>query len=192
MKLNNKYYLLRHGEARSNVEDIVSSWPEKFENSLTQAGADKIKRVAAELKNKKIDLIFTSPLLRTKETADIVAKVVGAEPMTEERLRELDFGVYNGKSAGEFIKYFGDKSERLTEKTPEGENYQEVLDRTWDFFEELESKYKGKNILIVSHQAPILLLLGKLIGESVPESMDGLINIKGERKVTKGQLIELN
>ena len=58
MKLNNKYYILRHGEAVSNVKDVISCWPEKFYNPLTPKGVAKIKKVAKELKNKKIDLIF--------------------------------------------------------------------------------------------------------------------------------------
>ena len=63
MKLNNKYYVLRHGEAVSNVKDIVSCWPEKFNNPLTKKGVVKINRAASQLEKKKIDLIFHSSIL---------------------------------------------------------------------------------------------------------------------------------
>ena len=42
MNLNNKYYLLRHGEAISNAKNIISSWPEKFRNYLTGKGKEQI------------------------------------------------------------------------------------------------------------------------------------------------------
>ena len=67
MELNNKYYLLRHGEAVSNAKNIASSWPEKFNNPLTKRSKEKIIEAAEELENKKIDLIFASDLLRTKK-----------------------------------------------------------------------------------------------------------------------------
>ncbi len=192
MKLNNKYYILRHGEARSNIEQIVSCWPEKFENALTKKGRGQIESAAKKLKDKKIDLIFNSPLLRTKESAAIVGKALKIKPRADKRLRELGFGIFNGKHEDGFMKYFNSKKERLKKRTPRGENYEDVLKRIWDFFSEINKKYKQKNILIVSHQAPLLLLLGKIIGEPVLKGMDGIINVEGEKRITRGELIEIN
>ena len=53
MKLNNTYYILRHGEAVSNVKQVVSSWPEKFKNPLTQHGKEMVMAAAEMLKEKK-------------------------------------------------------------------------------------------------------------------------------------------
>ena len=192
MKLKNKYYLLRHGEAVSNVKDVVSCWPEKFYNPLTGKGVRKIKKVAKGLKNKNIDLIFSSPLLRTKQSAEIVANELGLKVKYDKRLRELGVGVYNGKSAREFFKYFRNREERITRAVPSGESYSEILKRIFDFFKGVNKKHKGKKILIVSHQAPLLLLLGKINGNSISQSTDGIVNAKGEKKITKGELIELN
>src|SRR5258706_3755800 len=96
MKLQNKYYLLRHGEALSNVKNVVSSWPETFENPLTERGVEMIKESAEKLKDKNIDLIFASDLLRTKQTAEIVGKTLKLEPEFDKRLREISFGIMNG------------------------------------------------------------------------------------------------
>lgn len=192
MKLNNKYYILRHGEAISNVKDIVSCWPEKFENPLTEAGVTKIKNVVGELKNKNIDLIFASPLLRTEQTAKIVGGALKIKPKIDKRLREIDFGVFNGEPEDEFIEYFRSRKERLNKGAPKGESYANALKRIWIFFQGIDKKYKEKNILIVSHQAPLLLLLGKIKGHSILESMDGIIRVTGERRITKGQLIKVN
>ena len=58
MKLRNKYYIMRHGEAISNVKEIASHWPEKFHNPLTKKGRSQVKGTAEAAKSKKIDLIF--------------------------------------------------------------------------------------------------------------------------------------
>jgi len=195
MKLNNKYYILRHGEAKSNVDDIVSCWPEKFKNPLTEKGKLQIESVAERLKSKNIDLIFSSPLLRTKETAEIMAKDLGLKIKFDKRLREIGFGIFNSKPAEEFVKYFkdfNDLKDRMKTKSPGGENYTEVSKRVISFFKEVNNKYTGKNILIVSHQAPILLLRAEIIDLAVLDSIEELKNIFKEKRVTRGELIEIN
>ena len=124
MKLKNHYYIMRHGQAKSNVKSIVSSWPEKFNNPLTKKGVSEIKKAAGKLKGKNINFIFASPLLRTRETAEIVGKVIGVKPKIDKRLREIDFGTFNYKPVEEFGKYFkiNNIKARIKEKTPGGEN----------------------------------------------------------------------
>src|SRR5438874_835780 len=101
MKLNNKYFILRHGESDGNVREVCSSWPETFENHLTDHGREQIKAAAEKLSGTTIDMIFCSPLLRTQETAGIVGDAVGIKPEPEEQLREIGFGIYNGKTVKE-------------------------------------------------------------------------------------------
>lgn len=192
MKLNNKYYILRHGEAKSNVEDVVSCWPEKFSNPLTEKGVAKINKVVKELQNKKIDLIFASPLLRTKQTAEIVADKLNLKVKFDMRLREVGFGALNGGSAEKFDDYFKSFAERIKRKTKGGENYTEVFKRVSSLLTEINRKYKNKNILIVSHQLPLLLLRVKAKGHLLSESTEALGKDFRERIITKGQLIELN
>ena len=63
MKLRNKYYIMRHGQAISNVKALCSSWPETFYNPLTKTGRETVEESAWKLMGKNIDLIFASPLL---------------------------------------------------------------------------------------------------------------------------------
>ena len=192
MKLNNKYYILRHGEASSNVKDIVSCWPEKFRNPLTEKGREKIKEVAGQLKNKGVNLIFSSDLLRAKQTAEIVARELKIKIKFDKRLREIGFGIFNAKPSEDFLRYFKGIKDRIKNKTPGGENYEEVSGRIFAFFTEINKKYKGKNILIVSHQAPLLFLLASLKNSSVLSNIKELKEIFEKKKVTKGELIEIN
>jgi broad specificity phosphatase PhoE len=157
MKLSNNYFLLRHGEAKSN-NHVISSWPETFINSLTNKGKKQIQKITSSLKKKKIDLIFSSDVLRCQETAEIVARSLKLEVVFDKRLREKDFGVLNGASITTWNNFFENIAERFTKKPDKGENRRDVKKRMLDFIEEIDSKNKKKNILIVSHQDCLLML----------------------------------
>lgn len=166
--MNNKYFILRHGEALSNKKRIVSCFPEKFYNPLTLDGRKQIKDIIPRLKKKKIDLIFSSNVLRTCQTAGIVAKELKIKPKQDKRLTECDFGVFNGKSIDEFRKFFWGR-ERFKKKSPKGETYVEIKKRMYDFLKDIDKKYSNKNILIVSHEAPLTQLEAKIKGVSSQE-----------------------
>lgn len=192
MELNNKYFLLRHGEAESNARNLCSSWPETFENHLTAHGKEQIAAAVEKLRDKSIDIIFCSPLLRTQETAEIVGQAMGVRPQIDERLREIGFGTYNGKSIEEFREYFKGNGRTPDAKVPGGESYREVQARIISFFNEINAKYKRKTVLIVSHQAPLLLLQGHITGHSLSESIEPLRNVFNEKRIAKGELIKIN
>ena len=189
MKLNNKYYILRHGEALSNVREIVSSWPEKFNNHLTKKGTETIENSAEKLKDKNIDLIFASPLLRTKQTAEIVGKHLKVKVKLDKRLREIGFGIFNSGPLEKMWKSFKGEEERIKKGSPKGESYIEVLERMYDFFKNTNKKFKKKNILIISHEGPLVLLQGKVMGLSLKETIK---KFTPQKRIHKGEIRELN
>jgi len=195
MKLNNKYYILRHGEALSNVKDIVSSWPEKFNNHLTKKGREMIKESAQQLKNtcaeqgRSINLIFTSPLLRTKQTAEIVGEALKIKPKIDKRLREVGFGKLSNGPIDTLWNFFKNEEERIKKRPPKGETYVEILDRLVNFLKDTDKKYKNKNILIISHEGPLVLLEGKVMGLSLKETIK---KFPSEKRIHKGEIRELN
>jgi broad specificity phosphatase PhoE len=187
MKLNNKYYILRHGQAISNVKDIVSCWPEKFKNPLTKRGIAQAKKAAKILKDKNIGVIFVSPLLRTTLTAEIIGKVLRIKPKIDKRLREQQSGVFNGRPFEELKVFFGEKGLRRFKIRPKtGETYIEIKKRMLDFLKDTDKRYKGKNILIVSHELPILFLEATVRGVSDKDFYSKKINIGN------GEFVELN
>lgn len=161
MKLNNKYFILRHGEALSNVKDTMSSWPEKKRFPLTKKGRKQIKEAVEKIKKENIDFIFSSDLLRTRESAEIIGKALKIKPKYDKRIREYNFGVFNGMLLKSYQDLFSDQLKRFHLKPKNGENYKEIEERMYSFLKDLEKAYKGKSILIVSHQLPIILLLGR-------------------------------
>jgi len=155
----NSYFVMRHGEAESNVSQIFDSYG-SVDNHLTDVGRRNVVHTAAALRRKKIDLVIFSPLLRTKETAMIVQKELGLEDsamMVDERLRELGAGVFDGKSILEW-KAAVAPHDRFAQKPEGGESYSEVRRRVGELLFEVERRYSGKKILFVTHECPAWLL----------------------------------
>jgi isoleucyl-tRNA synthetase len=196
----NTYFLMRHGESERQKLNIVSSWPEKKPLPLTVKGRKDVEKVATELKTKKVDLIFSSDLLRTKETAEIVAKELGIEVFLDKRLRENDTGIHNGKGIEDAVAIFKREGETPTEHYmrrfeighPEGENWMDVQKRVHEFIRDMENKYPEKRILVVSHGLPLLLFEASTEGWSREKTAEAfqknLIQPAGWKKVLAAYL----
>ncbi len=146
----NTYHAMRHGESEKNIKNIVSS--NRTENGLTPKGNDEIRVSVAHLKKEGIDVIYTSPLVRTMETAEVAAEVLGIpkdEIIVDERLREIDFGSLSDRPFSEFREYI-DSHDFLT-PMPSGESYEDVRKRFADFLYDLEEARTNTRILIVTH-----------------------------------------
>lgn len=157
----NTYYLVRHGEADHNLEGIVDS-DDKF--SLTERGKRQIEKIARKLGNKDIEIIYSSPYKRAKETAEIIAKQTGAKVITDKRLAEINMGIFNGRPIKEYHRFYKTLYEKWMKKPPGGENLTEVLRRGMDFLKEVNQKYRNKNIVLVGHGDPLWVLEGAMRG----------------------------
>jgi len=152
MKLNNQYYIIRHGESISNKKDISSCWPEKFFNPLTSKGEQQVKKIIPKIKKLKIDLIFSSDILRTKQTAEIIASTLGLKIIFDKRLREINTGIFNGEPLKKWHEFYQHNEDFFIKKPKNGgENYRDVKKRAEEFLKEIDKKYNSKRILIVSH-----------------------------------------
>ncbi|MEN9921207.1 MAG: hypothetical protein RLZZ517_185 [Candidatus Parcubacteria bacterium] len=159
-KSTNTYLVLRHGEAEHNISKTTSDTNE-VPSHLTQKGKEHISQVAQTLKNKKIDFIFVSPLMRAQETAEIVKEWCGLNSdqiITDERLKEVQTG-FNGKSNDEYKNFFKNLEDRYEHKHELGESLLDIKKRVGDFIYDIDSKYSNKNILIISHEYPIWMLM---------------------------------
>lgn len=194
MKLKNTYYLLRHGQSLKNTLDLSSNWPEKFYLPLTRLGRKQVKESVKELKKKEIDLIFCSDILRTKQTAEIVGKEIGLKSKTDKRLREIDSGILNGRPLSEARNFWRTKEgecdrvkhylRRFYMTPPKAENYAKVEKRMLDFIKDMEKKYVGKKIVVVSHQRPITLLGKAVYGWTRRKTAE---IIAGKREIGEGE-----
>ena len=170
-KSGNKYFVMRHGEAQNNLRNIAST-KKPNESALTEKGREIAAASAKALKEKKIDLIFTSPFLRTKQTAEIAAKAIDLKEsriIVDDRLREIDVGEFDGRSIDDYRAFFATNEEKFDKRPKGAETMREVRERVMRFLYEIEEKYKNKNILIVSHGDPIWAIIGAAKALNVAE-----------------------
>ena len=169
--MRNKYILLRHGETRYQAKklDVLYTKDENPGLPITENGKEKIKIVAKELKNKGIDLIYSSDYFRTKQTSKIVAKELGLDVKFDSRLIDTNFGTFHGKTGKEYKDFFDSREQKFSKRTPNGENWRDVRERAVAVIAEIEKEHSGKIVLIVSHADPVWLLAGYLKGLSEDE-----------------------
>ena len=156
----NSYMVMRHGESETNVRGILSYKPEDV-YPLTEAGRKRAESSAKKLAGKGVDLIIASPVMRTKETAEIVRKALGlsAEQLiTDDRLGEVRTGEFSGCSIETYREYFTSTLEKFSKPSPGGETLEEMKNRLAEFLYETDKKYQGKKILFVTHEYGTWLL----------------------------------
>jgi isoleucyl-tRNA synthetase len=152
-KPKNTYYVMRHGEAHSNVTGMLDKGTD-LKNHLTEKGVAQVEVAAKNLHDKNIDMIFASPVVRGMETAEIVARELGLPVSFDERLREYDMGIYDGKSREEYFASFTTSFVAFDARPEGGETHRDMMHRMMAIVYELESKYEGKTILLVTHGGP--------------------------------------
>ncbi len=156
-----KIIVARHSESEGNVETIYQG---KVPGTpLTERGQGQAKELAEAVKNQAglpLKTIYCSPLLRTQQTAGAVAAATDATILIDERLRELDFGEYEGKHIDfddlTFIKER--RAHKLSKNQVESVFHFQGME-TWDsaelrlsaFFDEILKKHKGETIVVVTH-----------------------------------------
>ncbi len=177
-KYGNKYFVMRHGESESNIKSnmhgVVSSREGNIDH-LTKKGQEQVKEAAKKLKDEKFDLVFVSPFMRTRDTLNILKenlKLKDEQIIFDKRLGELDAGDFEGKPWDEFRTMFKNEEERFLKPIHGGESLLDVKKRIGDIFYEFEKKYKDKNILIISHGAPLWMLFSVLNGYDVDQSIE--------------------
>lgn len=190
-KSGNTYLVMRHGEAVSNATNTVSSKVETSEAfGLTDNGRAQAAKSGETLTGKGVDMIFASPFARTRQTAEIVATTIGFDVkniVVDERIKEIDTGVFDGKSIEEYRGHFVSQAEKFTKRPEGGENLLDVKRRAMAFLEELEEKYSGKTILIVTHEYPVWMLIVGAEGAGVErgvELKDGKVDFVKTGEVT--------
>jgi len=173
-----KLILVRHGRSEWNDKGL---WTGFTDIKLNPDGREEAKRTAKALKDIKIDLAYTSLLLRAKETLQIILKELGMHvPIKEDfALNERDYGDYTGKNKWEVKEKLGDVEFNKLRRSwdypvPNGESLKKVYQRVLPYYEKeiLPNLKKGKNILIAAHGNSLRALvkfLDKVPDEKISE-----------------------
>ena len=162
-----KVYVLRHGTTVWNEEGRTQG---RRQNKLSQAGKKLAEQTAEKLKNEQIDIIYSSPLMRTVQTANIVNKYHNAKIIKSDLLTEVDQGVFSGRL---WIKLSDEEKKLKAERHPSTkmETLPQAHKRTIEFFETVLKNETHTNIMIVSHNN-ICSLLELMLTNTKPNYLD--------------------
>ena len=142
---------VRHGETAPNREGLVLG--RAADPELTEEGHRQAERLAAALVDEVPVALYTSPLIRARETADAIASACGLVSATDERLEEIDWGAWEGRPVtglgqAEVARWRDDSG-----TPPGGESLRSVGERMAEFC--LEALERGGAVVAVSHVSPI-------------------------------------
>jgi probable phosphoglycerate mutase len=159
----NRLYWVRHGENWANLTKELSY--KIVDYSLTPKGVLQAQQTAEYFVGKGIQEIYTSPLKRAVETAEIIAARLGLPVTVVENFREVNVGTLEGVPGTlEVWKLHNQIYEDWMSGTPErsfpgGENYLTLLERIRSGLNEITDHKTGCNQLVVSHGGNISLTL---------------------------------
>lgn len=151
-------YLIRHGETPltpfKKFSGSGGSDPELTEEGHRQAGL-----VAREIEKIQPDLLITSPMMRTRQTAEHITKLTGLEPIVDETWIEGSFGIWDGLTifevAERYPKEYALWLSSASYPPPGGESYEECMARARLGMESAVAEYPGKRIALVTHNGII-------------------------------------
>jgi broad specificity phosphatase PhoE len=148
-------WLLRHGETDWNLQ---GRWQGQapFAPGLNEAGFAQARSAASVLSNVRFAAIYSSDLLRARQTAEAVAEQQGLRVIFDGRLREVNLGVWEGMLSEDVkARYLKELEEReknpLRARPPQGETLAEVAERVQAALKDILQEQAQGPVLIVSH-----------------------------------------
>lgn len=139
--------ITRHGQTEWNVLGKVQGLADI---ELNEKGIEQAKETSKILKNEKIDLIICSPLIRARQTAEIINQGRNIPIIYDEGIIERNFGEFEGINKKEF-DFVGFWSYRQNKKYKKAENIKDFFNRVYGFLDKIKTEYANKRILIVAH-----------------------------------------
>jgi alpha-ribazole phosphatase len=158
------FVLIRHGETHWTKQKRYQG---TSDTRLNARGRKQIQNFVNEVVRYKPHVIFSSSLERCRESAEILCEALEMKPMIDDRLNELHFGDWEGKTAEELIKEKNKTYGRWIKGklvTPQGgESVQSLRKRVRAFIGHCVEKYDNKKIIIVTHGGPIRMFFIELL-----------------------------
>ena len=160
-----RLYFVRHGESEANTLRVISNRESQY--GLTTLGKQQAAMLAVQLKPVPFTAMYSSPILRARETAEIFAQAIGLEFQITEALREYDCGILEDKSDEDSWKLHSEIAEDWIQnqnhmrKPDGGENFLEIKKRFLPFIESFTQNrfHQEKHILFVTHGGLLQLMM---------------------------------
>jgi len=168
---------LRHGQAKNNTQRVLAGRTPGV--PLTEKGVDQAEKAAKFLEEMNISTIYSSPIERAKDTAEIIGKHNSIDVRIDDRLIELDMGKFTGMPYDEifsshgnvFMKFYNGELEIAHNGV---ETFADVKKRVLGMVDHVIENHPDENVVLVTHMDPIKAMLSTIVSLS-PENLYELI-----------------
>ncbi|MGE5192592.1 MAG: histidine phosphatase family protein [Deltaproteobacteria bacterium] len=162
-------YLVRHGATEANQRVPYILQGHAIDLPLSPTGEGQARAVAGFLRQFPIGRVFSSTMIRARQTAETIARELGVAASVAANLQECDVGVWEGLDWGTIRQRYPDEHRRFVENPAEtpylgGESYGDVLRRTKPVLEGLLDDHVGEHVAVVSHNVVNRAFLADLMG----------------------------
>jgi alpha-ribazole phosphatase len=187
-----KLFLVRHGQTDLNK---VRRYQGRVDVPLNETGIGQAQKLASRLSCEQFDKIYSSPLSRAKQTAEIIHNGFCVDIMKLDELVEMDFGKLEGKTYKEIIEIFPDWNPAVFDFTfAGGENLDSLAVRVQSFVDMLKTLNESSNILVVTHSGCLRIILCLLLGIDINKWWQFKIDVASLTvvdNVTQGAVLSL-
>lgn len=160
--------LIRHGQSTWNAEGRIQGWADP---PLDDVGREQAQKLARRLADEKhgIVAVYSSPLLRARQTAEEIAQTLGLPVQTDDRLKENGVGEFTGLTGQEveqrFPEWFaGLKATAEWVPPPGGEDRADFMNRAVRGMTDIVTHHPEQTVAIVSHGGTLGVYLAHLLG----------------------------
>ena len=141
-----KFYVTRHGQTAWNRENLVCGITDL---PLDETGREQARQTAQKLKDTHLDRVIVSPLLRARQTAELICQGRALPLSVDARVREQNYGIYEGVSR--FDEGFLSHKRSFATRYPGGESHMSTAVRVYSFLEDTARNCPGESVLVVCH-----------------------------------------
>jgi alpha-ribazole phosphatase/probable phosphoglycerate mutase len=153
--------MVRHGEISSNINKVYAG---KSKEPLTERGVRQAEEVSEKLKKYEVYALYSSPIRRALQTAQIIGEGIGMDIIVDDAFREMEMGPWEGLSEIDVAQKYSEewntwKISPAELRLPRRETLEELLKRVLTGIRRINQGVESRNIVIVTHVAIIRVLL---------------------------------
>jgi len=158
-------YIIRHGLSRHNQQDVLSGTTNV---AISTKGLKQAGQLSGFFKRKKIETVFSSPLIRARQTASVIFPEFSSNMVISEGLAEMDYGKYEGfqrlnylSTDDPIIKLWLTQPSKVV--FPGGSSVSTHSDKAYATFCEIAENHRNGNIAMISHRTTIRMIIARLL-----------------------------
>ncbi len=167
-------WLVRHGQTDWNLERRLQG---QFDPDLNATGRAQAEALAARLAGRRFAALYTSDLVRARQTAAILGEHLGLAPRVDRRLREVHHGEWDGLLAAEIVRRYPEawaarRADPLDVPPPGGETVRDVATRVAAAADAIGDAHAPGPVLVVSHGLALAILACLATGAALEDAFD--------------------